>query len=165
MQRRRRVGAVPTPDFVLNLREKVGHDLLPLVGVCAVVLDEDGRLLLTRRRDTGQWALIGGIVEPGEQPAAAAVREVFEETGVEAKVDRLVAVIADPPGAYPNGDLVQFLTLTFVLRHRAGEAAVSDDENLEVAWFVPDDCPPLHDLNVSRLVRALAPPEPTYFEI
>jgi 8-oxo-dGTP pyrophosphatase MutT (NUDIX family) len=156
---------VPTPDFVLKLREKVGHDLLSLVGVCAVVLDADGRLLLTRRRDTGQWALIGGIVEPGEQPAAAAVREVFEETGVEAEVDRLVSVIADPPGEYPNGDQVQFLTLLFVLRHRAGEAAVSDDENLEVGWFDPNHCPPMHDLNVSRLVRALAPPEPTYYEV
>jgi 8-oxo-dGTP pyrophosphatase MutT (NUDIX family) len=155
---------VPTPDFVLQLREKVGHDMLPLVGVVAVVLDEDERVLLTLRRDTERWALIGGIVEPGEQPAGAAVREVLEETGVEAEVDRLVAVIADPPAQYPNGDQVQFLTLLFVLRHVAGEPVVSDDENLEVGWFVSDDRPALHELNELRLARALAAPAATYYE-
>jgi 8-oxo-dGTP diphosphatase len=156
---------VPTPDFVLRLREKVGHDLLPLVGVCAVVVDAGGRLLLTRRRDTGGWALVGGIVEPGEQPAVAAAREVLEETGVDAEVDRLVSVIADPPAQYPNGDQVQFLTLLFVLRHVAGDPVVSDDENLEVGWFAPDERPALHELNELRLARALAAPAATYYEV
>jgi 8-oxo-dGTP pyrophosphatase MutT (NUDIX family) len=155
---------VPTPEFVLQLREKVGHDLLPLVGVVAVVLDEDQRVLLTRRRDTERWALIGGIVEPGEQPAIAAVREVLEETGVDAEVDRLVSIIADPPAQYPNGDRVQFLTLLFVLRHVAGEAVVSDDENLDVGWFALDSRPALHELNEARLARAVANPAPTYYE-
>jgi len=155
---------VPTPDFVLRLREKVGHDLLPLVGICAVVVDADGRLLLTRRRDTGGWALVGGIVEPGEQPAVAAVREVLEETGVDAEVDRLVSVIADPPAQYPNGDQVQFLTLLFVLRHVAGDPVVSDDENLEVGWFDPDDRPAVNEINELRLARALAPATAVYYE-
>jgi 8-oxo-dGTP pyrophosphatase MutT (NUDIX family) len=156
---------VPTPDFVLALREKIGHDLLPMVGVCAIVFDGDGRLLLTRRRDTGRWAHVGGIVEPGEQPAIAAVREVREEAGVDARIERLVSVIADPPTAYPNGDHVQFLTLLFVLRYVDGEAAVSDDENLEVGWFALDDRPELTELNESRLARALAPPGPVFYEV
>jgi 8-oxo-dGTP pyrophosphatase MutT (NUDIX family) len=155
---------VPTPDFVLRLREKVGQDLLPLVGVCAIVLDEAGRVLLTRRRDTGRWALIGGIVEPGEQPGHTVVREVFEETGIEASVDRLVSVIADSPKRYPNGDQVQFLTLTFVLRRVSGDAHVADDENLEVVWATLDDRPALSELDETRLSRALAGPEPTYYE-
>jgi 8-oxo-dGTP pyrophosphatase MutT (NUDIX family) len=156
---------VPTPDFVLRLREKIGHDPLPLVGVVAVVLDQDARVLLTLRRDTERWALIGGIVEPGEQPAIAAVREVLEETGIDAVVERLVSVISDPPAQYPNGDQVQFLTLLFVLRYVSGEAAVSDDENLEVGWFALDDRPALTELNEARLANALAPPSPTSFEV
>jgi 8-oxo-dGTP pyrophosphatase MutT (NUDIX family) len=157
--------AVPTPDFVLTLREKIGHDLLPLVGVCAVVLDDEDRLLLTRRQDTGRWALIGGIVEPGEQPAAAAVREVLEETGIVAVIERLVAVIADPPTQYPNGDQVQFLTFTFLLRQIGGHAAVSDDENLEVSWFHANARPELERLNEIRLAHALAEPPPTHYEL
>jgi len=156
---------VPTPDFVLRLREKIGHDLLPMVGVCAVVLDDDGRLLLTRRRDSGRWAPVGGIVEPGEQPAITAVREVLEEAGVEARVERLVSIVADPPTAYPNGDQVQFLTLLFVLRYVRGDAAVSDDENLEVAWFPIDDRPAVNEMNEHRLARALAPAAPVFYEV
>jgi 8-oxo-dGTP pyrophosphatase MutT (NUDIX family) len=155
---------VPTPDFVLRLREKIGHDLLPLVGVCAVVLDDDGRLLLTRRRDSGRWAPVGGIVDPGEQPAVTAVREVLEETGVDARIERLVSVVADPPTAYPNGDQVQFLTLVFVLRYIGGEARVSDDENLEVGWFDPDDRPAVNQMNELRLARALTPTAAVYYE-
>jgi ADP-ribose pyrophosphatase YjhB (NUDIX family) len=128
------------------------------------VRDEDDRLLLTLRRDTRRWALIGGIVEPGEQPAHAASREVLEETGVEARIDRLVSVIADPPKQYPNGDWVQFLTLSFVLKRVAGEARVTDDESLEVGWFPLDGRPTLSDLEESRLTHALAQPQPTYYE-
>ena len=72
---------MPTPDFILRLREKIGHDLLWLPGVTAVVLDDRNRVLLGRRADNGRWTLITGILEPGEQPAVGVVREVLEETG------------------------------------------------------------------------------------
>lgn len=65
-----------TPDFVLNLRKRIGHELLWLNGVTAFVTDGDGRMLMGRRSDTGEWALVYGINEPGEQPADTVVREV-----------------------------------------------------------------------------------------
>ena len=46
---------MPVPDFVLALRSKVGHDLLWLPGVSAVVVHQDGRVLLGRRTDNGLW--------------------------------------------------------------------------------------------------------------
>ena len=61
-----------TPEYILSLREKIGHDLLWLPGATAVVLHE-GRILLGRRSDNGNWAPITGIVDPGEEPAATAV--------------------------------------------------------------------------------------------
>ncbi|MFE7428910.1 NUDIX domain-containing protein, partial [Streptomyces sp. NPDC057545] len=79
-----------TPDFIRRIRATAGHQLLLLPGVTAVVLDDEGRVLLGRRSDTGRWALIGGICEPGEQPAATAEREVYEETAVHCVAERVV---------------------------------------------------------------------------
>jgi 8-oxo-dGTP pyrophosphatase MutT (NUDIX family) len=156
---------VPTPEFIRALRAKVGHDLLPLVGVCAVVLDDDGRLLMAQRRDSAEWAMIGGIVEPGEAPARCVVREVFEEAGVRAEIERLVSITADPPFRYPNGDNVQFLTLTFLLRWLSGTAQVSDDENVAVGWFAPEDRPALREVEEAWLARALAEAAPPFYEV
>jgi len=137
---------VPAPEFILNLREHVGHDLLWLTGVTAVIVDGEGRGLLHQRSDTGQWALISGILEPGEQPAVAITREITEETGVRAEVLALTSVRAGEPVTYPNGDVAQYLDLTFWCRYLDGEAQVSDDESTEVAWFsldaLPDDLAP-----------------------
>ena len=74
-------GLMPIPPFVVELRELVGHRQLWLPGVTAIVI-HDGRLLLTRRADNGQWAPITGILDPGEEPAVGAAREALEETGV-----------------------------------------------------------------------------------
>ena len=60
---------MPTPEFILELRKKVGHDLLWLMGVSGYVEDEQGRVLLGKRSDTGEWAMVYGINEPGEEPA------------------------------------------------------------------------------------------------
>lgn len=83
---------MPTPEFILELRKKVGHDLLWLMGVSGYVEDEQGRVLLGRRSDTGEWAMVYGINEPGEEPADTVAREVKEETGVDVIVTDLVSV-------------------------------------------------------------------------
>ena len=151
---------MPVPDFVLALRRTLGHQRLLLVGVCAVVV-RDGTgpvpdVLYGRRADNGLWALPSGIVEPGEQPAAAAVREVFEELLVETRAERLALVTADPEVVYPNGDVSQYVSLTFRCRYLSGEAAVGDDESLEVAWRAADDPPAdLDVLQRRRLAVAL----------
>lgn len=136
---------MPVPDFVASLRSHVGHDLLWLPGVSAVVLDDDGRLLLGRRADNGLWAVVSGILEPGEDPAVGLTREVLEETGVDVVVDALVAVTVTPPVEYPNGDRSQYLDLCFLCRPTnpatAAQAHVADDESTDVAWFAPDDVP------------------------
>ena len=58
-----------TPEFITNLRAKIGNDPLWLTGITAYVEDAQGRILLGKRADTGQWALVYGIVEPAEEPA------------------------------------------------------------------------------------------------
>lgn len=132
---------MPIPEFIVNLRTKIGTDLLWLPGVTAVVLNDHGQILLGQRSDSGRWALISGILEPGEEPALAMVREIEEETGVKAQVEALIAVQSQEPMTYPNGDEAQFLDLLFLARAYDGEPYAADDESLAVAWFDLDDLP------------------------
>ncbi|MEU8761333.1 NUDIX domain-containing protein [Streptomyces sp. NPDC048659] len=153
-----------TPDFIRDIRASAGHQLLFLPGVSAVVFDDRGRVLLGRRADTGMWAVIGGIVEPGEQPAACAVREVYEETGVHCVTERIVLVqTLRKPVVYPNGDRCQFMDVSFRCRAVGGEARVNDDESLEVGWFETDRLPEMKRFSYFRIEQALAD-EPTWFD-
>ncbi|MGW6358394.1 NUDIX hydrolase [Streptomyces sp. NPDC055092] len=152
-----------TPEFIRKIRADVGHQLLLLPGVSAVVFDDAGRVLLGRRADTGNWAVLAGIPEPGEQPAEAAVREVYEETGVECVPERVVLVKTLKPMTYPNGDQCQFTDTSFRCRATGGEARVNDDESLEVAWFELDSLPSLGDFCLFRIKQA-ASDGPTWFE-
>ena len=152
---------MPVPPFILQLRRRLGHERLFLTGVTAVVVRGPGgphaSVLYGRRSDNGRWALPSGIVEPGEQPATTLVREVQEELGVEVEPERLALVATDPALTYPNGDVCQFVSLTFRCRYVRGEAAVGDDESLEVAWRPVGDPPAdLDALQRRRLAVALA---------
>jgi 8-oxo-dGTP pyrophosphatase MutT (NUDIX family) len=148
---------MPTPQFILDLRAKVGHDMLWLPGVTAVVLDDDGRVLLVKRADNGRWALVTGILEPGEQPAVGALREVEEETGVIAEAERLLSVTALPLVEYFNGDQTLYLDVTFRCRAVSGDARVNDDESVDVGWFTVDELPDLLDRHHEAIRDALAP--------
>ncbi|MFI9403259.1 NUDIX hydrolase [Nocardia sp. NPDC052316] len=143
-----------TPDFIRTIRADAGQQLLWLPGVSAVVFDDDGRLLLGRRADSGAWAIIAGMPEPGEQPAACAVREVFEETAVHCVAERLVLVQAMPPHTYPNGDICQFMDITIRCRAIGGTARVNDDESLEVGWFEVSALPELPAHEMLRVEQA-----------
>ncbi|MEU3338180.1 NUDIX domain-containing protein [Streptomyces sp. NPDC006668] len=152
-----------TPDFIRDLRSSIGHRLLWLPGVSAVVLDDEGRVLLNRRSDNGKWSLIGGIPEPGEQPAACAVREVHEETGVHCVVERVLVVQALKPITYDNGDVCQYMDISVRCRAVGGEARVNDDESLEVGWFEVDALPELNEFALHRIKQALSD-APTWFD-
>ncbi|WP_129311063.1 NUDIX domain-containing protein [Streptomyces sp. L2] len=154
-----------TPDFIRTLRSTAGRQLLWLPGVTAIVFDDDGRVLLGRRTDTRRWSVIGGIPEPGEQPAACAVREVFEETAVHCVAERVVLVQALKPVTYTNGDVCQYMDITLRCRAVGGEARVNDDESLEVGWFAVDALPDLNEFGRFRIKQALSPAEaPTWFD-
>ncbi|MGW1749507.1 NUDIX hydrolase [Streptomyces sp. NPDC002092] len=154
---------MPTPDFIREIRASAGHQLLWLPGVSAVVFDDEGRVLLGQRADNHRWALISGIPEPGEQPAAALAREVEEETGVRVAVERLITVRTGQQVTYPNGDICQFMDLCFRCRVIDGEARVNDDESLAVGWFALDELPAMTDYHYFRIKQALSD-EPTWFE-
>ena len=145
---------MPTPEFVLALRQRIGHAPLWLVGTTAVVIDGE-KLLLVKRADTGDWSPVAGIVEPGEHSATAAEREVLEEASVVAEVERLAAVSVTTEYEYPNGDRTRYTDLTYRLRYVSGEHAVGDDESTDTGWFPIDALPAMPERYLKRIRHAL----------
>ena len=129
--------------YIRQLREKVGNDLLLLPGVSAIILDGQNRVLLHRASDDGRWYTIGGAIDPGEEPAAAAVREAHEETGLEVEAIRVLAVKMSETMRYPNGHQVQYVTIAFLCRILGGSLRIADDESLEVRFFAGNELPDL----------------------
>ncbi|MBQ1444279.1 MAG: NUDIX domain-containing protein [Renibacterium sp.] len=154
---------MPIPDFILSLRQKIGHDPLWLPGVGAVVLDDAGRVLLGRRADNGAWTIITGMLDPGEEPAVGAAREVLEETGVLVEVQRLVSTNVVGPVVFANGDVCTFLNQSFRCRYLSGEARVNDDESSDVRWFALDDLPELNAAHLRAVQLAQAPDGAAWF--
>ncbi len=157
---------MPVPDFILELRRHVGQAELWLPGITAVVRRGTGadlELLLVRRSDNGAWTPVTGIVDPGEDPGVAARREALEEAGVEVSVDRLAAVLAQPPHTHVNGDRAIYLDHTFACTWLGGDAHPADDESSEVGWFGVDDLPPMAPVMLERIAVALTDDPVTRF--
>lgn len=154
---------MPIPPYVAHLRTMIGHELLWMPGITAVVLRPvagDARtgdeVLLIRRSDTGEWAPVTGILDPGEDAHVGAVREVWEEASVVAEVERLAWVCATGVVTHANGDLGQYLDHTFRCRWVSGEPAPGDDEATEAAWFAVDALPPMREVFRDRIACAVA---------
>ena len=136
---------MPVPNFITELRSSVGHRPLWLPGVCAVIFDDAGRVLLGQRADNGLWAEIRGIPDPGEQPVAALKREALEEAALEIEVDEVFLIDASDLVTYPNGDQASYMNLCFIAHAVSAEAAagahINDDESVDMGWFEVDDLP------------------------
>jgi 8-oxo-dGTP pyrophosphatase MutT (NUDIX family) len=150
-------------EYLRNLRAKIGHEMVFMPSITAVVFNDQGEVLLQRAKDDGQWYLIGGSVDPGEEPAETVVREVWEETGVDVVPERIIGVYCHPPTRYPNGDAITYLAISFRCTAMGGEPHVHDDESLEVCYFPLDNLPPLNDSHQLCLKLALRDDPQAYF--
>lgn len=154
---------MPIPQFIVELRAHIGHAPLWLIGVTAVVLRDD-EVLLVKRADNGVWSPVTGIVDPGEEPADAAVREVAEEAGVTAVPERLAWVHVTAPVTHVNGDRAQYLDHVFVMRWVAGQPYPADDESTAARWCARSSLPAMPEPMVARIEAAFAAGESTRFE-
>jgi ADP-ribose pyrophosphatase YjhB (NUDIX family) len=127
----------------------------PVPAVAALVVDDDGRLLLGRRAfepDAGLWDTIGGFVDEEEDLLDAVHREVLEETGLEIEVGDFVGGFSDQYGS--ADDAPTALNLVFEARAVGGEAQPADDVS-ELAWFSGDALPADDELAFRWIGRAL----------
>ncbi len=139
--------------------ERIGKTARLAASVCAFVLDETGnQVLLTRRADNGLWCLPGGFIDPGENAAEACVREVWEETGLQVQVSRLIGVYSTPHRItqYADGNRWQFVSLLFQAEHTGGALSTSD-ETTDSGFFGMDTIAqmPLMETHRERIMDAL----------
>lgn len=129
---------MPRSDYVASIRARIGNDLLLLPGVTAVIRDGE-RFLLARHAHSGLWSLIGGAVEPGEEPSEAVIREVREETGATIRIEGIVGAYGGRAMMveYPNGDCVGYVTTAYDCR-LMDTPHPDMDELLELGWFTRD---------------------------
>ena len=134
-------------DYILQLRELIGHRPILMVGAAILVVDEADRLLMLKRSDSGCWGLPGGATEPGEKVEIAATRETFEEAGIEIGEMSLFGVFSGPElyYKYPNGDEVYNITIVYLARVWRGQVTLNE-EHTEWNWFaareIPEDVSP-----------------------
>jgi 8-oxo-dGTP pyrophosphatase MutT (NUDIX family) len=131
---------MPMSEYVARLRSVIGHELLLLPAVTAVI-EHDGRYLLARHVDDGRWGLIGGGIEPLEAPVDALRREVREELGIDLAIQGVIGSYGGPDLIvdYPNGDRVAYVTTAYLCRPLGLPHVAEPDEIAELAWFGLDE--------------------------
>lgn len=124
----------PTTVFQGNRAAREGELRL---GCSAVLLDPTGcSVLLTRRSDNGLWCLPGGRVDAGESVTESIIREVYEETGLNVRVNRLTGIYSDPDQLviYPDGNKAHLVVLNFMVESISGVVTLSP-ETTEIRYF------------------------------
>lgn len=113
---------MPMSDYLRGLRDKVGHDLVLLPMVSALVFDAQRRVLLVRHAATELWTAPGGMPRPYETPADAVVRTTWEETGLVVEPLRIVGIFGgmECSVTYRDGDQLAFIATAFEARVTSG---------------------------------------------
>lgn len=139
---RARVGDETQSHFETEWLRIVGRGVpgyvTPKVAVGAVVGDDDGRLLLIQRADSGVWLYPTGWADVGYSPAEVAVKEVGEETGIACEVVRPFAIL---DGLRLGLSRVPLYSIVFLCRATGGSLKPHPQECLDAGWFTTDDLP------------------------
>lgn len=126
-------------EYYAIARRHVGHETLILPGAMVVVERADGRILLIRRNDIGEWWPPSGYTMLGENVANTAVREVWEEVGLHITIDRIIGVYSEPYHVFPNGDQVQNAGILFRAQPLSAELRPDSAEVSAAAWFTRNE--------------------------
>ena len=129
-------------DFVIEwlkeIRQGVRGYVTPKVAVGAIVGNDKSEILLVKRADSGVWLYPTGWADVGYSAVEVAVKEVHEETGIEAEPIRLVMVL---DGLRLGFTHVPLYSVVFQLRHLGGVLKPHPLECADVGWFAEDRLP------------------------
>lgn len=137
--------------YIMDLRKTVGHK--PLFMPCGGVMlfNEKQQILLQKRRDNGYWGCPAGAMELGETCEEAAIREVYEETGLLCRKLEFFTLLSgeEMHYIYPNEDEVYSVEAVYTCHEYEGKLRGQGEEVLELQFFDPDSLPspmvPFHE--------------------
>ncbi|WHX98153.1 NUDIX domain-containing protein [Neobacillus sp. DY30] len=131
--------------YYKKIREKVGSGLICMPSVAAIIRNDSGDILFQNKGNGEKWSLPAGAMEPGEAPAEAVVREVWEETGLIVVPSKLLGVFGgkDFRYQYPNGHQVEYNICLFECKVQSGTLSPIDNETAELRYFSPKHMPEL----------------------
>jgi 8-oxo-dGTP pyrophosphatase MutT (NUDIX family) len=149
---------MPISTHFQQLRNKIGHDLLQIPGVAAVIHDEAGKVLLQQNTVDYTWSLPAGSIEPGETPAQAIAREVWEETSLTVKPVKILGVFGGKNFRYTygNGDRVEYLVVLFKCEviGETKKMVGRDGETANLQYFELEEMPKLSMPYPAKLMTA-----------
>jgi ADP-ribose pyrophosphatase YjhB (NUDIX family) len=119
----------PRRDLLDDPNAPNANSLVPAAS--AIVVDDAGRILLHKRTDNEYWSIPGGAMKPGESIAETVVREVQEETGIEAEVQKILGVYSNPRhvSVYDDGEVRQQFSICFLCRAVGGRLQTSNESS------------------------------------
>ena len=147
-----------SPDEIIELSNIIGYPVFTRLcmgvlkhkfvllqdGAAAIILNNQGQILMQSRADNDRWGLPGGCQELNETFEDTIIREIKEETNLDVTYDnlQLLAVVSGPTrrNSYPNGDNVVNNTVLYCVRNYSGELKW-DSESKKMQFFDLDNLP------------------------
>lgn len=127
----------------LFTQERDGYQT-PKVDIRAVIFNELGEILMVKEKVDGCWSLPGGWADVGYSAAEVAVKEVQEETGLEVKTVRLLAIIDKKN--YPHPPEGWYVYKIFILCEKTGGNILTETtETSDIQYFSLENLPPLSE--------------------
>jgi ADP-ribose pyrophosphatase YjhB (NUDIX family) len=146
--------------------ERAGKNGRLSVGCSGAVFDKNKeRILLIRREDDGKWAVPGGYMDAGEDFSEACAREVYEETGLQVEVKRLISVYTNPHLLleYPDGNRWQLVILHFEVITKGGKLTPSEESpELQFYTLAEIETLEMRELDRARVIDSFASQENTF---
>jgi ADP-ribose pyrophosphatase YjhB (NUDIX family) len=125
-------------EWMDSIGEGVPGYVTPKVAIGAVVGNEDGKILLVQRADSGVWLYPTGWADIGYSPAEVALKEVLEETGIVCEAVQVLGVIDGQRMGFTRFGMYMIL---FHCVATGGELKAHPLETSDVGWFGPDELP------------------------
>lgn len=141
-------------NYIAWIRGKLGESEIFLNFAAGVIKNDKGEILLQKRGDGRGWGLPGGALELGESCSDAAMREVFEETGLKVNIISLLGVYSS--GKYAtvlgNGDRYQPVITAFYCKKISGKLTKDGTETLDLKYFSKINLPQLVGLQHEDII-------------
>ena len=125
-------------EWMRNIGQGVIGYVTPKSAVGAIVYDDQGRILLVQRADTGVWLYPTGWADIGYSASEVEVKEVLEETGIECVPERVIAVL---DGMRMGFTRIPLYSTVFLCRATGGDLTAHPLETSDVGWFAEGELP------------------------